>query len=46
MLDGVRSGLKMVKFLSQHFWMLQDVARVWQMLADVALKRCVRFAGP
>ena len=27
-------------------WMLQDVARVWKMLADVALKRCVRFAGP
>lgn len=35
MLDGVRSGLKMVKFLSQHFWMLQDIARVCQMLADV-----------
>ena len=29
MLDGVGSSLKMVKFLLQHFWMLQDVARVW-----------------
>ena len=29
MLDGVGSSLKMVKFLLQHFWILQDVARVW-----------------
>ena len=29
MLDGVESSLKMVKFFLQHFWMLQDVARVW-----------------
>ena len=27
-LDGIGSSLKMVKFLLQHFWMLQDVARV------------------
>ena len=29
MLGGVGSSLKMVKFFLQHFWMLQDVARVW-----------------
>ena len=28
MLDGVGSSLKMVHFLLQHFWMLQNVARV------------------
>ena len=29
MLDGVGSSLKLVKSLLQHFWMLQDVARIW-----------------
>ena len=29
MLDGVGSSLKMVKFLLQHFQMLQDLTRVW-----------------
>ena len=32
MLQGVGRcwvSFKMVKFLLQHFWMLQDVARVW-----------------
>lgn len=28
MLDGVGSGLEMVNFLLQHFWVLQDVVRV------------------
>ena len=54
MLDGVGSSLKMVKFLLQHFWMLQDVARVFPapsqhvptMLQDVVLKCCVCLAGP
>ena len=49
MLDGVGSSLKMVHFLLQHFWMLQDVARVWlapNLQQDVTLTCCVRLAGP
>lgn len=52
-LQDVGSSLKMVKFLLQHFGMLQDLARVWlapsqisqhnlTMLQDVALKCYIR----
>ena len=55
-LVGVGQGLKMVKFLLQHFRMLQDAARVLPtpsqhlqhdptMLQDVSLKCCLRLAG-
>ena len=55
MLDGVGLSLKLVNFLLQHFWMLQDVDHVWpapsqhltaRSIQDVALKCCVRLAGP
>ena len=54
MLDGVGSVLKMVKFLLQHFWMLRAFGQLLYsisqhnltMLADIALKCCVRFTGP
>ena len=34
MLDSVGSSLKMVKFLLQHFWTLQDVVLVWPALSQ------------
>lgn len=34
--------MKMVKFFLQHFWMLQDDARVWP---ASSLKCCVRLLG-
>ena len=54
MLDFVGSVLKMVKFLLQHFWMLHAFGQLLYsisqhnltMLADIALKCCVRFTGP
>lgn len=52
-LNGVGSSLKMVKFLLQYFWILQDDARLWPALSQhleykmlrlkVAFKCCVRF---
>ena len=39
MLDDVRSSLKTVKFLLQHFWMLQDFLRVWTTLLQYITTR-------